>query len=75
MRKKFIVEVPCTVMDRYHIFAESKDDALRKIADPHSMTQQTKDKQGDYYGPLVDETDHEPETHWDRAVVVEEVES
>jgi hypothetical protein len=68
-RKKFIVEVPCTVVDRYFIFAESEDDAREKMASG-SMSEQTREKLGDY---ILDATaDHEPETHWSRAVIVGE---
>jgi hypothetical protein len=68
-RKSFIVEVPCTVMDRYVIFADSEQDVQRKISSGE-MTEQTREKFGDYLyeGP----TDAEPETHWNKAVIVGE---
>jgi hypothetical protein len=70
-RKAFIVEVPCTVVDRYHIFAESEEEAREKIASG-DMREQSRQKFGDY--TLVGSADAEPETHWDKAVFVGEVE-
>lgn len=71
MRKKFIVEVPCTIVDRYFIFAENEEQARRKIAQGSGMREDTTKRAGDYSyeGPA----DDEPETHWDRAVIVGEV--
>jgi len=76
MRKKFVVEVPCTGVDRYIVFAKSEDDARRKMASG-SMLEHSKEKPGDYVWDMNQEEhfsgDHEPETHWDRAVIVREV--
>jgi hypothetical protein len=68
-RKAFIVEVPCTVVDRYHIYAESEAEAREKMAG--DMSEQTREKFGDY--TLIGSADEEPETHWDKAVIVGEV--
>lgn len=71
IRKAFIVEVPCTTVDRYSIFAESEAQAREKMASGF-MSEQTKEKFGDYrfHGGA---DDVEPETHWDKAVIIAEV--
>jgi hypothetical protein len=66
MRKAFIVEVPCTIVDRYFIFADSEEEVREKIASGN-MKEESKAAPGDY---IIDSTtDAEPETHWDRAVI------
>lgn len=77
MRKQFIVHVPCTVIDRYVIYAESEDDARAKIASGQ-MVEQTDKREGDYQMLLEDDFmrhgttfDYEPETHWDRVKFVD----
>lgn len=71
MRKKFIVEVPCTTVDQYIVFAESVKDAYDKMASG-SMIEHTTEKPGDYayhgQSPYND-----PFTDWDQATVAEEV--
>jgi hypothetical protein len=67
MRMKFIVEVPCTVVDRYFIFAESEEDARRKMAGSMSEVSK-KNPNGEYvYDGSVEV---EAETNWDKAVIV-----
>jgi hypothetical protein len=69
MRKTFIVDVPCTVTDRYFVFADSEADARRKM-NTGSMTEDSTAMPGDYTHRGT--TEHDPETHWDRAVILGE---
>lgn len=77
MRKRFIVEVPCTVIDRYVIFADSEVDARAKI-EGGVMVEHTDKREGDYqmlanhdFMPHGVTFDPEPKTHWDQVKFVD----
>jgi len=70
MSTKFIVEVPCTVIDRYIIFAADEMEARRKIREGF-MTEATKNKDGDY--EYLGGASSEPVTHWDKAEIVGQI--
>jgi hypothetical protein len=68
VKRKFVVEVPCTIIDRYFVFAESHEHA-RKLMESGVMREQTDGEFGDY---IYDETtDADPVTHWHRADIVD----
>ena len=77
MRKRFIVEVPCTVIDRYVIYADSEEDARAMVASG-TMLEHTDKSKGDYQMLASDDFmphgmtfDPEPDTHWDQAKFVD----
>lgn len=70
MPKKFIINVPCTSIDRYIIFADSEDDARRKMASGTMLGYKSDKEHGDY--KFLGSADDEPETHWDAAMIIKE---